>query len=271
MRRAALAACALVLVRAIAAHGAGAISVNGQGVPFHWASSPILYSPDRGRLGALDNAAATAFVASTFGIWQAVPSASIRFASAGPLPVDVKASNYDDFLGRCDGLSPIIFDDDGSITDDLLGAGARNVILGFSSPECGDPNSAVITESIAVLNGRFIDGVSTAANPEMPSADFGAVFLHEFGHFFNLDHSQINLREAFDDSTSNDDAVATMFPILIDGTQQATLALDDIGAVSALYPAPDLASTTGNAIGLAALRVRNNRLVRNRFSQSRAE
>src|SRR6185369_12742743 len=152
-------------------------------------------------------------------------------------------------VGRCDGISPIIFDDDGSITDDLLGAGAKNVILGFSSPECGDPNSAVITESVAVLNGRFVDGIDTAANPEMPSADFGAVFLHEFGHFFNLDHTQINLREAFDESTTDDDAVATMFPILIDGTQQGTLALDDIAAVSALYPAPDLASTSGSIHG----------------------
>ena len=249
MRRAALAACALVLVRAVAAHAAGAIEVNGKGMPFRWATSPILYSPDRGRLGSFDNAAATAFVASTFATWEAVPSASIRFASAGPLPVDVKAGNYANFLGVCDGISPIIFDDDGSITDDLLGAGAKNVILGFSSPECGDPNSAVITESVAVLNGRFVDGIDTAANPEMPSADFGAVFLHEFGHFFNLDHTQINLREAFDDSTSDDDAVATMFPILIDGAQQGSLALDDIASVSALYPAPDLASATGSIHG----------------------
>jgi hypothetical protein len=160
-----------------------------------------------------------------------------------------QGGNYDNFLGRCDGISPIIFDDDGSITDDLLGAGARNVILGFSSPECGDPNSAVITESVAVLNGRFVDGIDTAANPEVSSADFGAVFLHEFGHFFNLDHTQINLREAFDDSTSDNDAIATMFPILIDGAQQGSLALDDVASVSALYPAPDLASTTGSIHG----------------------
>jgi hypothetical protein len=107
------------------ARGAGPIFVNGSGVPLRWAASPVPYSPDKGRLGKLDNGAATAFVASTFGLWEAVPSSSIAFANAGTLPVDVKANNYDSFLDRCDGLSPIVFDDDGSITDDLLGVGAQ--------------------------------------------------------------------------------------------------------------------------------------------------
>src|SRR5213075_534828 len=162
----------------------------------------------------LDNATAIGFVASTFGVWQSVPTAAIAFADAGRLPVDVKVSNYTKFMDQCDGVSPVIFDDDGSVTDDLLGVGARDTVLGFAGPECGDSDAGTITESIAVLNGRFIDGVSSESNPETSLDDFAAVFLHEFGHFFNLDHSQVNKAEAFDGYPTNDDRVPTMFPFL---------------------------------------------------------
>jgi hypothetical protein len=249
-RTAALLAVALALpLAASTARAAGALAVSGAGVPFRWTASPVRYSPDKGKLGALDNAAATALVASTFAVWEAVPTASIAFASAGPLPVDVKASNYADFLSVCDGLSPVIFDRDGTITDDLLGVGARDAVLGFASPECGDVASAAITEATAVLNGRFVDGVFTSTNPEMAVADFAAVFLHEFGHFFNLDHSQVNLLEALDGDPANDDAVATMFPFLVNGAEAATLALDDVASVSSLYPTKDFATTTGTIRG----------------------
>ena len=252
MRPWALALCVMVSAGPELASGAGTILVGGSGVALRWPAAPVPYRPDRGRLGKLDNAAATAFVASTFAVWEAVPSAAISFASAGQLPVDVKKSNYASYLSRCDGVSPIVFDDDGSITDDLLGIGARNVVLGFASPECGDSVAGTITEAIAVLNGRFIDGVESSANPEMPIDDFGAVFLHEFGHFFNLDHSQVNLREAFDDDPTNDDAVATMFPFLVNGAEAGSLALDDVASVSALYPAAGFAETTGTIRGRIA-------------------
>src|SRR5262249_46180513 len=145
--------------------------------------------------------------------------------------------------------SPIIFDDDGSIIDDLLGVGARNAVLGLASPECGDADAGTITESLAILNGRFIDGVDSATNPELSVTDFGAVFLHEFGHFFNRDHSQLNLTEAFDGNPANDDVVPTMFPFLVNGAEAATLALDDVASVSTLYPSADFAAATGTIRG----------------------
>jgi len=249
MRRTALVLAVSLAAAVPRAYGAGALVVNGAGVPLRWSASPVPYSPDRGRLGALDNAAATSFVASRFAVWEDVPSAAITFASAGTLPVDVKANNYASFLNQCDGVSPIIFDDDGSITDDLLGVGARDVILGFASPECGDVPGGTITEAIVVLNGRFVDGVNTPSNPEISLTDFGAVFLHEFGHFFNLDHSQVNLAEAFDGDPSNDAVIPTMFPFLVNGAEAASLALDDVASVSSLYPASGFATGTGSIHG----------------------
>ena len=133
-----LALLALAVGLAAPARGAGPLIVNGAGAPLLWATMPIPFNPDRGTLGTLDNATAVANVTSNFAVWQAVSTASVSFTNAGLLPVDVKKTNYASYSGVCgDGLSPIIFDTDGTITDDVFGAGASASILGFAGPDCG--------------------------------------------------------------------------------------------------------------------------------------
>ncbi len=243
---------ALLLAVALATpvRAAGPLIVSGSGAPLVWTANPVPFNPDRGPLGALTNAQAVAAVTSNFAVWAAVPTASLSFTNAGALPVDVTSANYTSVVDVCgDGLSPIVFDTDGSITDDLLGAGSSNEVLGFAGPDCGDVASATITEGIAVLNGKWVDGVNTQSNPEIPLADFNAVFIHEFGHYVNLDHSQIGLAEAFDGDPSNDDGIATMFPILVNGAATSSLHLDDEVAVSALYPAPVFGTSRATIAG----------------------
>ena len=75
-------------------------------------------------------------------------------------------------------------------------------------------------------------------------------FRHEFGHFVNLDHTQLNLAEALDGNPSNDFAVPTMFPILINGAEQLSLHKDDEISVSVLYPEPTFLASTGAITGL---------------------
>jgi hypothetical protein len=239
-------AAALTFAVPRVARAAGALIVTGAGDPMVW-PGPVPYNPDQGTLGSLSNAAAVALVAGRFATWQAVPSANISYTNAGALPVDVTVANYPTYLGVCgDGLSPIIIDSNGSITDDVFGVGASDDVLGFAGPECGTYVPPVIDEGVAVLNGKFIDGVP---GTEIPLADFEAVFLHEFGHYVNLDHSQINLTEAFDGVPGNDDAIATMFPFLINGSQAATLSLDDIVSISTLYPNASFATDFGTLNG----------------------
>jgi hypothetical protein len=250
-RRGTLVALALGLVGTVApVRAAGPLLVNGAGTPYVWTADPVPFNPDRGTLGARSNAAAVADVSSNFAVWTDVATASVRFTDAGALPVDVGLGNYDQYLGACgDGLSPIIFDTDGRITDDVFGAGASGSVLGFAGPECGTDVPPVITEAVAVLNGKWVDGIQTPSNPELPVAVFNAVFVHEFGHYVNLDHSQVGLAEAFDADPGNDGAIATMFPFLIDGTAGASLALDDEVAVSALYPEAAFGTGFGTIVG----------------------
>jgi hypothetical protein len=244
-------AVALALV-AIAGpvRAAGPLLVNQAGDPLVWTERPVPWSSDPGPLGVLDPAAAHQLVADSFATWAAVPTASISFADAGGLAADVTAANVGQFVGVCgDDLSPVVFDTDGSITDALFGAGASNSILGFAGPECGTFDPPVITEASAVLNGKFIDGVATTGNPEVSVDTFAGVLVHEFGHYVNLDHSQINVLEAFDGSSANDDAIATMFPFIVSGAETRTLARDDEVSLALLYPADDFAATTATIRG----------------------
>ncbi len=250
----AVAAGALALLSATfapaGARAAGALFVNDAGAPLVWTERPVPWNSDAGGLGVLDHPAAVQLVTESFAAWAAVPGAAIGFADAGGLAADVTPANVGLVLGVCeDATSPIVFDSDGTITDALFGAGASNSILGFAGPECGTFAPPVITEASAVLNGKFLDGIATAANPEVSLDTFAGVLVHEFGHYVNLDHSQINLLEAFDGVTTNDDAIATMFPFLVSGPQARTLARDDAVALAMLYPAPTFAATTGRISG----------------------
>lgn len=250
LRAGALLLALLLALAAGPAHAAGPLFVNDAGEPLVWTERPVPWSSDPGPLGVLDAAAAHQLIVDAFAVWAAVPTADIAFADAGALPADVTAANVGLFIGVCnDGRSPIVFDSDGSITDALFGTGASNSILGFAGPECGTFTPAVITEASAVLNGKFIDGIASGGNPEVTLDTFTGVIIHELGHYLNLDHSQINLLEAFDGITANDAAVATMFPFIVSGAETATLTRDDEVSLSMLYPAAAFGTATATITG----------------------
>ncbi|HXC50485.1 MAG TPA: hypothetical protein VN634_06375 [Candidatus Limnocylindrales bacterium] len=244
------AAALCIAVAARSSDAAGPLIVNGGGQPLTWPGGTASYNPDRGSLGALSNASATARLAAAADAWNDVATADVSLSAGSQLSMDVTSANYTGILSSCDdGLSPIVFDTDGKITDDLFGDGASEHIIGFAAPACGTYVPPELTEGYSVMNGVFLDGVDSDSNPELTPEQFDAVLIHELGHYLNLDHSQVGLSVAFDGDPLNDAAVATMFPILVNGTAMTSLHLDDMASVSSLYPAASFDTENGTIAG----------------------
>lgn len=262
----------------------GPLTVGGpkagiSGIPLSWdTTSPIAYRVDAGPLSqapnngavVLDNAAGIARVNKLFGFWSAVPTANLSFTNAGGLlaitssgfPANGDVRTAQDFLNvigdpsvqatadpnSCNGggQSPIIFDADGSI---FAALGFPPEVVGFAF-ECDfSPATGKILSAGAILNGRFQDGIDDplSSNFELTAAEFDQAFVHEFGHFLGLGHSQINndLLAAASPShvcTADDTAgLPLMYPVLgVCGAKTTIgvpmIAVDDAGWISNLYP-----------------------------------
>ena len=243
-------------------HGADALYLCQPGVPFVYPNggANIPFNPDLGGLGPLTNAQGVQAVEDAFGAWAALPEASVSFVNAGALAVDVDITNYGPIYNPTapNGLSEIVFDEDGSIFTQLFGAGSG--ILGFAGPDFGDPTTCELLEGSAFLNGpAFADALAAQD-----------IMVHEFGHYQNLGHVELNgqlfaFSEGGDDSGPSPDnttfgmpasflgteVIETMYPFYFGSPDYGTRTphADDIASLATLYPAPGFAASTGSISG----------------------
>jgi hypothetical protein len=246
-----LATIAAPLVAGVAAAG-GPLVIDSDGSLLVWsASSAIPYRTDGGPLSSqITNSEAQTRVRHMFDVWQDVASASISYSRAGAIldagaftDGDVStAAEFNAVEGDCfDGnQSPVVYDVDGSMFEDL---GEDPSVIGFAGP-CAVNGAGKIISGRAVMNGIYQDGIDNASNPELTNAEFDAAFVHEFGHFSGLDHSQVNVECLNACGSDNLAGLPTMFPFLMHSSQ-GSLSADDIAWISRLYPA-------GGAAGFAA-------------------
>lgn len=253
------AAFAASLVAGIAAAG-GPLVVDPDGKLLVWGTdSAIPYRTDGGALSSqVNNAQAQSRVAGMFDVWENVVSASISYNRAGNISdtgafTDGDVSTLAEFNaveGACgDGeQSPIVYDVNGSIFEDL---GEDPSVIGFAGP-CAIDAGGEIVSGRAVMNGTYQDGVDGGDNFELLPAEFDAAFVHEFGHFSGLDHSQVNAECLDACGTDNLAGLPTMFPFLLHASM-GSLSTDDIAWISRLYPAPGasgFAATHGTIRGI---------------------
>lgn len=247
MRRATGAAFAVlagVLAAGLASAG-GPLALRTTGLPYVWSTtSAIQYRTDGGPLSpTVTEMQARTRVQSMFAVWQNVASSNISYNRAGAITDTAGFSDgdvsteaeYNAVEGDCNsgGQSPIIYDANGAIFDAVIG---DDGVIGFAGPCAINSAQGTIVSGKAVMNGLYQDGQATPI-ADLTAAEFDATFIHEFGHFSGLDHSQINVGCGNGFCDADDLAgLPTMFPFLV-SDQQGTLSIDDVAWISRLYPA----------------------------------
>jgi hypothetical protein len=254
-----LALLAALLLLASAAHAGGPLLVAGDGDPVVWSTTvPISYRTDNGPLSAsVDEPTARARVLAMFNVWQSVVSSNISFVRAGFIndsgaftDGDVStAAEYNAVQDDCFNASqsPIVYDADATIFIDL--GFDETSVIGFAGP-CA--LNGALTQWISgqsVMNGLFQDGQNSAASPELSADGFDSAFIHEFGHFAGLDHSQINVNCQSGCGTDDLEGLPTMFPLLVDDSMKV-LSIDDVAWISRLYPQQSGGSSFASTHGM---------------------
>lgn len=214
------------------------------GQPVVWKTNgPISYRVDQGELGPLSYFRATSMVQNAFLKWNRVSTSWIEFDQyRDPLTEDVTSSNYERIINNLpNDTNPIIFDDDGKITNMLLGSNSRNHILGLTSNLSQQDRFVGVR---VVFNGYFYD------QENLSSEEIFSTFLHEIGHVYGLDHAQYARHLANNQIDSDDSYVSVMFPTTTDNDSfRQELTFDDKITISNLYPTLFHTNSTGGFKG----------------------
>ena len=194
---------------------------------------PIRYAIDQGRLGLFSPEDAREIVRFSFALWENVETSTLSFLDLGLLDRDVN-SPFDPYISGGgqfnDGIVPIIFDDDGSLTDVFMGAGASTHVFGFAGSY--SPDGVHYQEGYAFLNGRTTSSRSDSVNI------YRELAAHEIGHMIGLGHSQ----------TSTAGKLSLMYPT-VQVYAHPQLQPDDQVALSLLYPVDGFRESTGSLSG----------------------
>ncbi|MBI4410948.1 MAG: hypothetical protein HY541_00490 [Deltaproteobacteria bacterium] len=245
------------LVSGLPAMAGGPFLVNAEGVAVVWDNSTaVAYHPESGSCGSFSNDDMLTKIGENLSFWSGIDDITLSFDPVTDAIGSVDGTNYSSlFTASSDcgdegtGVTPVVFDDDGEITDDIFGNGNRFSVLGFAGPATFNDDCSEILEGQAFFNCRCQTGSPSGSCPGgvvFTEDDLNFTIMHEFGHLLGLDHTQVNQSIAegnCDSSVAGDcDAVPAMYPQSVDAEDQMTPSRDDQVAALTLYGGSTLAS-----------------------------
>jgi hypothetical protein len=243
--------------------GSSYFNSSTMGQPITWAQGQVNYYTDQGDLSPiLPNAAANALVANSFLQWTAVTTASLTVNAAGQLAEDVNGTNIavssSGVVTAPADITPaatqtpvgIVYDEDGSVTDALLGAGAGDTSQCFWNAVYGGVDNfspaANFLHALVVINGQC-----ALQSAQLTDVEYRLVRV--LGSVLGLGWSQLNgnVNTGNPHPTPADYAgypvmhymdSVNCIPITVCYQTPYKLAPDDVAALSRLYP-----GTSGNS------------------------
>jgi hypothetical protein len=245
------------------------------GQPLVWPQGLITYYTDQGDLSPiLPNSSANSLVADAFAQWTSVPTAALLATNGGPLAEDVNGSNVvlnsDGTITMPADIQPnapgtpigVVYDTDGSVTDALMGAGAGGTSQCFSNAVFGGNDNygtlANYQHALIVINDQCAQQASQLVDVEYR-------LVRVIGGALGLGWSQVNpnVLTHVPFPTSDDYAgfpvmhstdPLNCIPITICYANPYQLAMDDVAAISRLYPvtAQNLSSFHGKQVFASA-------------------
>ncbi|HEX6823091.1 MAG TPA: Ig-like domain-containing protein [Candidatus Sulfotelmatobacter sp.] len=228
-----------------------------EGRPLTWPQGRITYYVDQGNLSpVLPNSDANTLVASAFSQWTSVPTAALSVTAGGSLGEDVSGANVtrnsDGTISMPPDVQPnatgtpvgIVYDSDGAVTSALLGAGAADRSQCFYNAVFGGNDDygpfATYQHALLVINGQCAQQASQVSEIQYR-------LVRAVGNVLGVGWSQlnVNVQTGSPPPTADDYAgfpvmhfldLWNCVPITLCYPHPTTISMDDIAAISRLYP-----------------------------------
>jgi len=240
------------------------------GTPLTWAEGSVNYYTDQGDLSPiLPGTSADAFVADAFSQWTSISTVALNVVHAGQLQENVDGSNVyrepDGTLVEPADIEPsatyepvgVVYDEDGTVTDALLGQGAGDPSECFGNAAYGGVDNfgtdANFLHALVVINGNCAQESSQLTDVEYR-------LVRVLGTVLGMGWSQANLNVITGNPPPTQDDYAG-FPVMhnIDPPSCVPITvcypdpyqpkMDDQAALSRLYPAAGFSVNTAEVYG----------------------